>query len=447
MLNIRTILRDYQIDAVNAVIDSVRSGVKRPIVSVPTGGGKTVILSCIANELSDLQILVITPRRKLLQQTANWLKDAGILSGNLGVDDGSKHRIVIGTYQTLIRREFKMPELVIVDEAHLLPLEDESTYKQMIDGFGDVPVVGLTATPIRGSVNIIDDVNWTSCYSIGIIDLIKKGHLVPPMSIGCGDEVLNESQDLCEITDRILPRLFESFKTQKVKNPIIFCQDIAHATHVIRCLHTMKKPAALIHSQLSQSLIDKRWDEYSAGGITLVNVNIATIGCDIPICDGIVILRNIHSLSTFIQVVGRGIRPSPNKTHCCVYDFGEATKKFGSLVFPDLMDDKQSGISSVRVKCCPCCEYNNSLQTRFCANCGYKFLFKSHIHAKSSTESLLGDEYSYKTVASVIEAGGIFIGQCDDGMQVHSKTPLRTGQVLLCKEKVLNLCDIIQYID
>ena len=51
-------LRPYQKEAIDAVLSARRSGVRRMVVSLPTGAGKTVIFSHLAR-LARRQVLVL----------------------------------------------------------------------------------------------------------------------------------------------------------------------------------------------------------------------------------------------------------------------------------------------------------------------------------------------------------------------------------------------------
>jgi superfamily II DNA or RNA helicase len=61
-----TILRPYQRDAVDAAIKHAKPG-SRSLVVVPTGGGKTLVIREIADRYPHAQVLILTPRRKLLE--------------------------------------------------------------------------------------------------------------------------------------------------------------------------------------------------------------------------------------------------------------------------------------------------------------------------------------------------------------------------------------------
>lgn len=435
-------LRSYQRDAVTSAVTSINNNMLKSMIVIPTGGGKTLIIKSIVDNFHRKQILIITPRKRLLQQTVKYIDGAGVMSGNIGDDDGSNHNVVIGTYQTLIKRDFKEPELIIIDEVHMVPYEQESEYKKLLDKYNNVPILGLTATPFWKNKPLLD-FDWNCIHETTITSLIEQKYLVPPRSIGIGQSQLNShsEESIESITSSILPDLLKSFDKQGIKSPMIFCANIDHAIYVIQRLNKYKRKCVLIHSKLSSQTIDKRWSVYEKGDHILVNVLIATMGIDVPRCDGIVLLRNIVTYSLFTQIVGRGLRPYKTKTHCCIYDFGEASKKFYDLL---LTSDKSSVVNSQQtVKTCPVCETQTSIQSQRCQYCGYQYKFCSHLQLKSQTQEILGPNYQYATAVSVNNTHGIWVVELSDATQAHSKIEIKVGQTLLVKMKTKNLKDII----
>src|ERR1700749_3083269 len=68
-------LRPYQREAIEAVLAARRSGVRRMLVCLPTGAGKTVIFSELA-QLARRQVLVLAHREELLAQAQEKLQHA-----------------------------------------------------------------------------------------------------------------------------------------------------------------------------------------------------------------------------------------------------------------------------------------------------------------------------------------------------------------------------------
>ncbi|OPE74459.1 DEAD/DEAH box helicase, partial [Bacillus anthracis] len=67
----KTLLRPYQQEAVNAVIEYVKSSIMPCMVEAPTGAGKSVIIAEIARiiyEMTGKRILVTAPSAELVIQ-------------------------------------------------------------------------------------------------------------------------------------------------------------------------------------------------------------------------------------------------------------------------------------------------------------------------------------------------------------------------------------------
>ncbi len=68
LLSISPPLRDYQAEAIRNVVDSLRQGVRRQLISMPTGSGKTIMFVSLAR-LLDCRTLILVHRDTLVEQT------------------------------------------------------------------------------------------------------------------------------------------------------------------------------------------------------------------------------------------------------------------------------------------------------------------------------------------------------------------------------------------
>jgi len=96
--------------------------------------------------------------------------------------------VIVAGIQSIYKRSCELDafDLIIVDEAHLIPPDGEGMYRTFLAEAKKVNphlrVIGLTATPFRlksgmicGPENILNHV----CYEIGLKELIQQGYLCP----------------------------------------------------------------------------------------------------------------------------------------------------------------------------------------------------------------------------------------------------------------------------
>lgn len=181
------ILRDYQTAVVKRVEAACATGLRRILVVLPTGGGKTIIMAQIILDYlaSGGGVLVLAHRRELIAQNSAKLHAAGADHGIIqaGFPTRPGERVQVASVQTLHARAVRtaaidMPPatLVIVDEAHHVRAR---TYRQILDAYPDATVIGLTATPCRSDGRGLGAVFQAIVEGPSVAELIATGFLVP----------------------------------------------------------------------------------------------------------------------------------------------------------------------------------------------------------------------------------------------------------------------------
>ena len=431
-------LRAYQEAAVSAAVTDIKNGDRRLVV-MPTGSGKSIVIAEILSRLPGAQVLVITPRRNLLQQLRPLLDCHGVLSSGFGDDLGGEHFVVVGTYQTMTRRDgLVAPTVIIIDECHLLP--PKGAYADLIEKFPDAALIGLTATPYRAQRSItLADIRWTVVYSVPMVHLIDEGWIVRPISMAttCDLNLIDHGDDsLEEVTEKIVLSLVDSVERKHRKRCLVFCRDIAHAQSTAQLLIDCGESAVhVVHSRMSQTAQREAIENFrsAVGRAWLVNVALVSIGVDIPCIDGIAILRNISSLALLIQIIGRGLRLSGAKKNCLIWDFGDGTRQFGFIDDPDLdASVGEGGRAPPPVKTCPDCGALIHASLITCPRCGCHFPRTCTLNDVASGARLLSKEYmpaTYKGKTVSQDKSGTWRSEhrlLHDGVTLHAYLNFRS---------------------
>ncbi len=143
-------LRDYQQRALERLREEARRH-RRILLVLSTGGGKTRILVALilGARAKGLRVLVVCPRREIVNQFWSALYGAGIRAGIIMSGDDridAESPVQVASKATLVRRDLPPADIVLVDEAHQVPGE---SYAELLSHYPEATVIGATATPSR----------------------------------------------------------------------------------------------------------------------------------------------------------------------------------------------------------------------------------------------------------------------------------------------------------
>src|SRR3954447_8697834 len=116
-------LRPYQAEALEQLREAYRKGARAPLLTLPTGGGKTVVFSAIlaGAAAKGRRALVLAHRRELIRQASLKLLDAGVEHGFIAAGFARGDAAIrVASVQTLVNRldEIGDIDLCVIDEAH-----------------------------------------------------------------------------------------------------------------------------------------------------------------------------------------------------------------------------------------------------------------------------------------------------------------------------------------
>lgn len=422
--------RPYQGDAGLSIYNYFDKGGKgNPLLAMPTGTGKSLVIAFLIKRIMQSwpsqRILCLTHVKELIKQNSDKLKEiwpsapVGIFSA--GLKQKELHwPITFGGVASVVKiiEELGHIDLLLIDEAHLLSEKADSMYGAIIDALRKrnpyLKVIGFTATPYRTGLGLLTDggIFTDIIYDItgykAFNQLIADGYLSPPvtkktvtkfnlsnLSVTNGD--FNNTQ-----TERVFDKQDLNYQACKEMveygfdrvSWLVFAAGLKHAEHIAEMLNSFGITAVAIHSKMVDDTRDTAIKNFKAGKIRcVVNNNVLTTGFDHPPIDFIGMLRPTMSTGLWVQMLGRGTRPSPEtmKQNCLCLDFAGNTLRLGPINDPVIPRKKgTSGAPGVPpIKICDQCGTYNHANVRFCEMCGYEFPTSINITKTAGTEELL----------------------------------------------------------
>lgn len=333
-------LRPYQKESKAAVFEQWRSGIRRTLLVLPTGCGKTIVFAKITEDCvrNGDRVLILAHRGELLEQAADKIaKATGLGCATEKAEQsclGSWYRITVGSVQSLMResRLKRFPEdyfnTIIIDEAHHC-ISD--SYQRVLNHFPDAKVLGVTATPDRGDMKNLGQVFESLAYEYTLPKAIKEGYLSPikavtiPLQVdltGVGIQSGDfKAGDLGTALDPYLERIAEEMeKYCREKKTVVFLPLVKTSQKFRDILNAHGFRAAEVNGE-SQDRAEILEDYASGKYNVLCNSMLLTEGWDCPDVDCIVVLRPTKVRSLYCQMVGRGTRLAPGKDHLLLLDF------------------------------------------------------------------------------------------------------------------------------
>jgi DNA repair protein RadD len=315
-------------------------------------------------------------------------------------------RILVGTPQSLTGRIRGSVDLVVVDEAHQMPLHRGSWFARLFASLPRRPALaGLSATTFRVADGaIFGGKGWFTCqsYEMSPTALIEDGYLVPvryvePSTLmtvkgvkkSAGD--YNQSDlvraNLGLVRDQVAVILREMETRRK---GMIFAVTVAHAEEYAKELERAGETPVLIVGALGAGQRRENVAAFRSGRSRMaVTVQAALTGFDVPDLDLIASCRPTMSAIIHTQSVGRGTRPAPDKLDLLVLDFAANVPVFGTLAHPhfDRSGQPRGGIAPWRA-CSACATYNH-FKAHECLYCG---------HDLPAKKSVTADDLEYGTI-------------------------------------------------
>lgn len=361
-------LRDYQKTGVMAVRQAIIDGNTRPLIVLPTGGGKSVILGDIIRRAVDKghTVLWMVHRRNLVFQMKETLEKFGVKTGVImsghKPDDAAPAQV--GTIQTYSKRiskkkdfnpHFFSADILMIDEAHR---SVSPTYQAVIKQYPNAVLIGCTATPLRGDGRGLGAVYNDLIEISDVRELTNQGYLAParyfaPTTIDTrgirssgGDFILRELGDRVNNTSITGDVVTNWLKIAENRKTLVFAVDVKHSIAIRDEFRRKSVACEHLDAHSSDDTRDGVFRAMERDEIRVVtNVAVYQEGLDVPDISCIVMARPTKSLGLWKQCPGRGLRPADGKADCLILDHGGNIDRLGFLdetVFWSL-DEAESG--------------------------------------------------------------------------------------------------------
>lgn len=466
-------LREYQRDSIAATHDFLRTRDDNPCIVVPVGGGKSVIMAALIQEaitqFPGTRICVLAHVRELVRQNADKLQKAwpdaplGIYSASLNRRDRFEP-IIFASIQSVYNKAGALGrfDLLLVDEAHRIPIKSEGTYRHFINECRrfnpHIRVIGFTATPFRlqgGYVCSPDYILNAVAYEKPIKELINEGYLNTLISKGgatradldglhvrAGEYIEDEISERMQRGD-LVPRACREILElcHNRKSWIIFACSVSHAESIHAELTKLGVDGRVVVGNTPKTERDNALSEFSHGRIRfLVSVDVLGEGYDEPRIDALIMMRPTKSAGKYVQQVGRGTRTryepgfdiettdgrlaaiaASAKPTTLVLDFAGNIEEHGPVDAIKIEPPKQHGgkvvIRAAPTKRCPnehCCLYV-PIQVMTCPDCGHEWPAPLPNHADTASDAPILSDGAVKIathpVRGISYAKGISAGK------------------------------------
>jgi DNA repair protein RadD len=382
-------LRPYQTQLVTEIRGQYQLGRKAVLAVLPTGGGKTVCFSYIAQAASikGNRVLILVHRAELLDQASRAMPvPHGIIAAGRAMD--LSHTVQVASVQTVARRLHLLPrdffQLLVVDEAHHTTA---GTWSKVIEHFAAAKLLGVTATPIRGDGRGLGEHYQAMVQGPTAQQLTDDGFLAaakvlaPPGFDSAGLRKRMGDFDTKQAEQRVGTIMGDCLghyrKHLSGQTAIAFCCSVAHAEAVAHLFQSAGIAAASIDGTMDTATRRELLQRLAVGDLkVLTSCALIGEGVDVPSVGGCILLRPTASVGLHLQMIGRCLRPQPGKTAVVLDHVGNTLRLGHHLEERDWTLDglrKRDREAAPSVKVCPTCFATSPSTAQVCRDCGHVF--------------------------------------------------------------------------
>lgn len=357
------VLRPYQEKILTEVLSLMRKGYKKPLVVLPTGGGKTALFAFMSSQAQAKgnTVWFLVHRRELLDQT---------------LDTFERFDIPLKTIHVSMVSQWKKlppPDMIVMDEAHH---SKARTWLNIFEAYPDVWTIGLTATPTRLDGKPLGDLydcmaQGPTTYQLINMDYLSNyKYVAPPVQLDLsqvhvkrGDYDPKETSKLLRSRTVYSSIIDEYNRNASGRQAIYFCTTIEHSVETAEAFHGAGINAVHFDGNTPKKQRKEIIRKFRTGEIqVLCNVSLIGEGFDMPDCEVVGLVRPTQSLSVYLQQVGRCLRYKPGKTAIILDHVGNYQRH-------GLPDEPREWSLNQMVKSYQRMDYKGNYTIRVCPNC------------------------------------------------------------------------------
>lgn len=305
-------LREYQEKAISDIFSEFNSGKKSVCCVLPTGAGKTTVgLNSVLKHIKETyraSVVWLAPLKELIEQTKKYFPtsvDVVTVDEDTELQETMFPRIHISTIQSLARSKFRpRATFVVLDEGQFFfgTPEWNQVPKYYIDKGSKI--LSLTATPSRQDGSPLSGLADSLVVGPSTKQLINLGHLVK-CNVFSIDYRFNSY-------DPIVSYLKYANDTKAA----VFCSTVDEARELSKEFNASGVTSAFAHAGDRYGVELHKSNKVKV----LCNVYLLSYGYNDPSIETIILNRGVSNASTYLQMVGRGLRPFGNKEFCRFID-------------------------------------------------------------------------------------------------------------------------------
>ena len=395
-------LRPHQEKALLLARDSIRRGLKRPIIAAPTSFGKTILAGEMLKNCQDQgkKGWFFCDRKQLIKQSISQFTKMGI---NFGVRQANHplHNphapiqiVSIQTIQAMVNKHKRtLPEfdLAIVDECHT----QYEIIDTVMETYNNIPVIGLTATPYSKGLglkynSLIVPITQRELLDLGYLCPVRYygGEHIDLSKIRSANPNTYNPQDIESATESDSDRLAGCIVRNWMEygenaQTIAFSPTQNLSKNLVERLNKNGISAEHVDCNFTQEEREELFEAHDKGEFMVLSCSrLLNTGYDAPSVRCIIDCFPVKSVTTYVQRVGRLMRTFPNKEYAIYLDHASNFERFGYAedIVPESLDDgtkthnekelTASDKKEIKTRECPDCF--QQMAGYKCKACGYE---------------------------------------------------------------------------